>query len=190
MSSTDHETAAFFGADSQASGGWHSTPRRDGKVFRLGDAVVGFTTSYRMGQIVRYLTKPPKAYWMTAHSKRKLYPDLHEAMVTWASGELRTALKDNGYTKVDNNREDGGTFIVGWKGRIFVIEDDFQVAEPSTGFHAVGCGAPYALGALSALDQTTDETVRGRLQVALIAAERFSNGVGSPFEYLSEGAAS
>lgn len=181
----EHEGRVRMGADTQASAGWHQTARRDAKIFQLGLAVVGFTSSYRMGQIVQYLTPSPSL--SRKRGERYLNDEPHEAMVRWASGALRTAFKENGYTRIDNNREDGGTFIVGFKGRIFVIQDDFQVSEPSDGFASVGCGSSYALGALHVIERSSlDLSVPMRLTHALEAATRFSNGVGGPYTYEDE----
>ena len=53
-----------MGADSLAASGWDVRVRRDPKLFRLAQpggpfALVGFTSSYRMGQLLMGLTLPP-----------------------------------------------------------------------------------------------------------------------------------
>ena len=43
----------------------------------------------------------------------------------------------------------GGSFLVAYQGRLFSIQSDYQVCETNRGFHAIGCGADYALGSLA-----------------------------------------
>jgi hypothetical protein len=43
-----------IGGDSAGVGGWDLTVRADEKVFVLGEFVFGCTTSFRMGQLLRY----------------------------------------------------------------------------------------------------------------------------------------
>jgi hypothetical protein len=60
------------------------------------------------------------------------------------------------------------------------VHSDFQVGEPDDDFAAVGCGDDVAHGAMYA---TYGRTPRARLHTAMMAAERFSNGVRGPFVY-------
>jgi ATP-dependent protease HslVU (ClpYQ) peptidase subunit len=165
----EHEGDVYLGADSVAASGWDKTARRDPKAFLLGDAVIGFTSSYRMGQIIRFHMDGPQA---------EDGEDEFEALGRRWIPKLREALAKHGYTKIENTREEGGQFIVGWRGRVFSVESDFQIREHADGFGAVGCGSPYALGALHAAGIDDPEQ---RILVALEAAARFSNGVGAPF---------
>lgn len=80
----------------------------------------------------------------------------------------------------DNEREEGGTFLVGVKGRLYAVYDDYQVATAADGFAAVGSGEQVALGALFATDGA-GLSPRRRVMSALAAAERFSAGVRGPF---------
>lgn len=161
-----------MGADSLSSSGLDVRVRRDRKLFRLAQqggpsALVGFTSSYRMGQLLMGLTLPS---------------DLTGAPFTWMVEHfipaVRTRLKDGGYTKIEQNRESGGTFLMAYRGRIFEVWDDFQVGESAEGFAAVGCGAAYALGALSVLDVASDP--EGKVRVALGVAEVLSGAVRGP----------
>ncbi|XVV11230.1 hypothetical protein ACQP2X_41330 [Actinoplanes sp. CA-131856] len=47
-------TTVTIGGDSAGSDGWHVAVRSDSKVFQVGPYLMGFTTSYRMGQLLRY----------------------------------------------------------------------------------------------------------------------------------------
>jgi ATP-dependent protease HslVU (ClpYQ) peptidase subunit len=159
----------YIGADSAGVAGMSLTVRADAKVFRKGRYLFGFTTSFRMGQLIRYaLTLPEPA------------GDLDAFMSTAFIDALRECLKTGGWAAKENEREEGGTFLVGVKGQLFAIYDDYQVAKAADGFAAVGCGDQIALGALFATAET-ELSPRRRVLRALTAAERFSAGVRGPF---------
>jgi ATP-dependent protease HslVU (ClpYQ) peptidase subunit len=165
-----HNGTVHMGGDSAGVGGYDLTLRADPKVFVHGVHVIGFTTSFRMGQIIQYHAEIP--------DPAKGCNDLMEHMVTKFIPAVRTALKKHAYTKVDNNREEGGTFLVGVYSHLFMVGSDFQVGESLAGIDAVGCGADYALGAMAAAPQR--KPIK-RLELALGIAEKFSAGVRRPF---------
>ena len=173
--------AVHMMGDSAGVAGLDLSLRKDNKVFRVGDVVMGFTSSFRMGQLLQYNLSVPKHH-----------PDmdLFTYMVTEFIPAVRNCLKSGGYTRIDNNEERGGCFLVGIEGRLFQIESDFQVGESHYAFDAVGCGAPYALGALAILIEDKGRTPENILNRALLQAERFSAGVRRPFHYEQTGSLS
>jgi hypothetical protein len=159
----------YIGADSAGVGGLGLTIRADEKVFTKGDFIMGFTSSFRMGQLLRYSLKPP-----VYHSD----VDTFEYMVTDFINAVRDTLKAGGYAQKDKEVEQAGVFIVGFKGKLYKIDSDYQVALSSLPFDACGCGDDIALGAMysnSHLDPVK------RINQALEAAEQFSAGVRRPF---------
>jgi ATP-dependent protease HslVU (ClpYQ) peptidase subunit len=161
-----------IGGDSAGIAGLDLTVRTDQKVFRNGDFIFGFTSSFRMGQLLRYAFRPPD------HDPRV---PTEKYMVTTFIDAVRTCLKQGGYATTRDGGEAGGTFVVGYVGALYVVESDYQVGIPAAGYAAVGCGDSVALGALYA---TNDKPVRERVEIALAAAERFSAGVCGPFTIL------
>lgn len=161
----------YIGADSLGVGSsYECIVRADRKVFRNGDFIMGFTTSFRMGQLLTFKLKPPK---------RHADIDPYEYMVTDFVDAVRDCLKSGGYATKDKEAEVGGTFLVGYAGRLFKVEGDYQVGEAFNGMMACGCGADFALGSLfSSTDVNSAET---RVRNALSAAEQFSAGVRAPF---------
>lgn len=166
-------STVWIGGDSAGVAGLSLMVRADEKVFRNDGMLFGFTSSFRMGDILRYqLAVPvrdpeedPRAYMV-----RKFIP------------ALRAALREQGWLSKDKEREAGGTFLVGFAGRLFVVEEDLQVAESADGYTAVGCGYEIAKGVLFA---TQGQPAESRLRTALLAAERHSAGVRGPFVVLS-----
>ena len=165
--------AVYLAGDSAGVAGWDLVIRADQKVFRNGDFVMGFTSSFRMGQLLRYAFQPPK------HDPSV---DVYQYMVTTFVDAVRDCLIAGGVARKESEQESGGTFLVGYQGRLFSIHEDYQVRESECGFDAVGCGAQVALGALYAASHL--EPI-DRLKLALDAAEAFSVGVRAPFVFLS-----
>ncbi len=133
---------------------------------------MGFTSSFRMGQLLQYVFKSPE------HCS-----DLSDFkfMTTNFIDEVRRCLKDGGFATKKEEQESGGTFLVGYHGHLYQIAGDYQVAENVLHYDACGCGADIALGSL----YSTVGSPTKRLETALKAAEQFSAGVRGPFHYIS-----
>ena len=164
-----HGERVYIGGDSAGVAGYALTVRADEKVFRNGPFLMGFTTSFRMGQLLRFNLKPPE-------HRKGVEP--YEYMVTDFVDAARKCLKKGGYAKKENEVESGGDFLVGYRGHLFTVESDYQVAEATDGFNAVGCGAALARGALYI---TAQKKPRERVLLALKAAEHMNAGVRGPF---------
>lgn len=170
-----HDGRVYLGADSAGVGDHYSLHvRADAKVFANGPYVMGFTSSFRMGQLLRWALKVPEPD-----------PDLDRFMATTFIDAVRDCLREGGWLSKESERERGGDFLVGIAGRLFAVQGDFQVAETADGYAAVGSGYHLSLGALYAT-RTSRMQPEHRLRVALEAAERFNAGVRGPFAYVSE----
>lgn len=161
--------SVWMGADSAGVGGYDLTVRADQKIFRNGDMLFGFTSSFRMGQLLRHALTVPD------HDPRI---DVEKYLSTTFIDAVRACLKERGWASKSNERESGGTFLIGYRGRLFQVEDDYQVGIAIDGFDACGCGGQIAKGALYA---STHLKAAERIETALKAAERFSAGVRGPF---------
>lgn len=168
-----HDSQVHIGGDSAGVSGWSLTVRADSKVFINGPYVMGFTSSFRMGQLLRYALTPPEPAG-----------DLERFMATTFIDAVRECLKTGGWAAKENEREEGGVFLVGIAGRLFRVDSDYHVGEAVDGFDAVGCGEEVALGALYATARSRMAPQR-RIKLALEAAERFSAGVRGPFAYVT-----
>lgn len=172
------------GGDSAGVAGLDIETRKDPKVFTVKqeegtDAIIGFTTSFRMGQLLMSLKIPRDV--SGPEEKQKHFLFLVKKMIP----AVRKILKVGGFSKVSNERETGGTFILAYRGTIYKIESDFQIGVPTTPFASVGCGEAYALGALHfALEHNPDTSVTDIVRKALLVAERCSAGVRSPMNII------
>lgn len=169
----------YMGADSAGVAGYSVTRRKDPKVFIKMKFIMGFTSSFRMGQLLHYKFSPPSLLKVKS-GKQTLD---HYMNVDFVQA-LRKCFKEGGFTTINNNKEIGGCFLVGIWGRLFEIESDFQVAESLKNYSAVGCGDDLCLGSLYSTDGLTNVTPEQRISLALSAAEEFSAGVRSPFNIL------
>lgn len=104
-----------------------------------------------------------------------------EFMVTEFVEACRAGFKTAGCASISNSQESGGFFLVGIGGRLFKVEEDYQVAESIDGYMAIGCGAAYALGAMYVSGAVQPKK---RLRRAVSAAKRHNIGVGGPTHVL------
>ena len=167
-----HGGRVYLGGDCAGITGWDLTLRADPKIFVSGAYIMGFTYSFRMGQLLQYRLKLPEP----PQSAKALYG----FMVNDFIEAVRECLKAGGVATREKEAEQGGTFMVGVRGRLFSVESDYQVAEPAAPFHAVGSGAAYALGSLA----TSAGKPAARVLKALTVAEQFNAGVRGPFRVL------
>lgn len=169
IAAISHNGTVFMGADSAGIAGLSLTIRKDPKIYKVGNFIFGFTDSFRMGQLLGYKFDPPKHY-----DDKTIEQYMHTDFIE----SLRVTLRDGGFSRSNNGEESAGTFLVGYKGRLFKVESDYQIGENVEPFDAVGCGAELAIGALFATKEMKPEQ---RLNIALEAAEAFSAGVRRPF---------
>jgi ATP-dependent protease HslVU (ClpYQ) peptidase subunit len=159
----------YIGVDSSSVQGWTRRVSALNKVFRSGPFLISYTTSFRMGQLLEHHLKVPK--------QAEDEPDM-SYMVTKFVEAARKLMKDKGYSKVESNAETGGQFLVGYRGHLYSIQNDFQVGEMVEGLDAIGTGSDYALGAMKALEELPPTR---RIKKALQITSYFNMGVCSPF---------
>lgn len=163
----------YMGGDSAGVAGLSISIRADEKVFLNGPFIMGFTTSFRMGQLLRFKFVPP-AQPAGVDDLRYMVTDFIDA--------VRKSFFDNGFGKKDHN--EGGNFLVGYKGKLYHIGSDFQVGIPTNQHDAVGCGRDLALGALYATKLIKTMNPSKRVITALEAATAHSAGVAAPYVVL------
>jgi hypothetical protein len=150
--------------------------RKDPKVFKNGPFLIGYTSSFRMGQLLQYSFKPEP------FSAKK---DIDIYMRTAFIDGIRSCFEKGGFLRKDSEVQSGGIFLVGFKQRLFFIGQDFQVGEVHHSYNAIGCGRDVALGSLFATDYSMQVDGHTRVERALEAAERFNCGVHKPFTILN-----
>jgi hypothetical protein len=147
------------------------------KIFKVNNLLFGCTTSFRMIQLLKYELLLPEQE-----------PDMDDMsyLVSVVGKEIRLLFQEEGFSTVKDNEARGGEFLIGYHGKLYTMNCDFSIQQYSHGFHAVGCGAPFALGAMDTLQNWVDDTPTQKLYSALVTAEKFSAGVRPPFHFLEE----
>lgn len=164
----------YIGADSLGSNHSSKISRKDRKIFKVRNAlnmVMGFTTSYRMGDLLQF--------------SENLIPDKEkivdrEYMVVKFIPQIIKLFGNNGFQETDKGQISGGTFIVAQNENIYKIGGDYQVGENFCEYDACGCGYMAALGSLHSTANIGTTSV-DRVHMALRAAQAFIPGVEAPF---------
>lgn len=170
-----HKDTIYMGADSAGTADSRLRTREDPKVFIRDNMIFGFTSSFRMGQLIQYSLKIPDYHKDMTN---------HEYMATSFVDAVIKCLKDGGYAEKNNDVESGGHFLVGYRNKIYNIQTDYQVAVNTENFNAIGSGDDLALGSLYTTHIFSPETPHTRIRVALRTAENFNAYVRSPFTVL------
>jgi ATP-dependent protease HslVU (ClpYQ) peptidase subunit len=150
--------------------------RQDEKVFLTPDnkMIIGFTTSFRMGQLLRYSFVPPK--------KIKKKPDM-DYLVNDVMDSFRKIFSDKGFLRTIAP-DSGGNFLLGYNKRLYEVEDNFQVGLSFNPYRACGGGYKYALGVMYA---TPCLGPTERIKLALDAATHHNAAVRPPYTIISLG---
>ena len=172
----EHDGRVWIGADAAGVAGYSITARADLKCWSSGPWAFGFTSSFRMGQILRYgFTPPAVATW-----------DIDRYMAIEFVNALRTSLDEHGWKRTESGRDEGGVFLAAYRDRLYRVDADFQIGRSHDGYAAVGAGDGLALGSLFATVGTDPEQ---RVLSALRAAAHHSAAVCAPFEIVATEAA-
>lgn len=162
----------YIGGDSAGVAGYNTCVRADSKVFNRQGIIFGFTSSFRMGQLLRYKLKVPK--------QPKTKDDV-EYLTTDFIDSVIACFEENKFSANDEtNAITGGQFIIGYKGNLYEVGADFQLGVPSEGYCSIGCGELIALGSLYSTNKFKMKP-KERILLALEAATTYSGGVLPPY---------
>jgi ATP-dependent protease HslVU (ClpYQ) peptidase subunit len=167
----EHNNKVFIGGDLQGSGWNHKIVHTQPKVFNKRGVIFGYTTSYRFGQILEHnLTDP-----VVPENPDEIYRWLVTAVVP----DIRNILKENGY---GGTTEKGGNALIGVRGQLWEIQDDFSVLRSVNGYAAVGSGQEYANASLSTafkiIRNPSQEECMKIMKLAIYTAGKFCPTVG------------
>jgi ATP-dependent protease HslVU (ClpYQ) peptidase subunit len=158
----------LLAGDIQGTGGNNKIVHTQSKVFNKNGVVFGYTTSYRFGQILEHSLKDP----VVPERDDEIYRWLLTVLVP----EIKSTLKDNGW-------ERGGNALIGIRGQLWELQDDFSVLRSVKGFGAVGSGYEYAMGSLfTSMTHNKPKTpidYEVAIQRAIEVAGTFSPSVGT-----------
>lgn len=173
----EHNGGSTIAADSLSASPAHCHRSGASKIVRHEKAglLIGFTTAWRFGQLLRYELDPPK-HWQDEAGK----PDADEWVATELAKAIKKTLVEAEWATKENERREGGFALIAYRGRIYRLQDEFDIVRTGEGYDAVGAGDSIALGALYALAGRTEGASRAR--AAVEAACRHSPWCGGPIE--------
>lgn len=171
----------YIGGDSVGSNGHTSALVTASKVFPVYTEdqvkmIIGYTTSFRMGQILECHLRPP----------RLGKEDIRKYLITKFIPHIIKVMEDNKFIKNKDSNAEIGTFMIGIRDRLFIVQDDLSVLEHYTAYEAIGSGAETAKGALYALKSLDDSyttssgSPNNMIKLAIAAAENHIATVSGP----------
>jgi ATP-dependent protease HslVU (ClpYQ) peptidase subunit len=138
---------------------------------------MGFTSTFRHIDLLKYAD----SLFDEADFYKGTTLD-HKYMVTKFIPNI-IKLFDNGI-KSEKTEDKGANFIIGAKDKLFEVQGDYSVLEPSDGYTSVGCGEDVAMGSLYST-KNLDIPVYDKIRIALEAAEHTACGVQRPFKIIN-----
>ena len=167
----DGKNVWMVGDEAGSNDEFHSCVKHS-KVFVCNkNILIGYTSSFRMGQILEHGTKFPAI---------RKGSDIYKYMCTTFADKILETFEKAKYAKISNNEAIGGTFLVGIFGRLFKVQDNFSILEYKTPFSACGCGYQYALASMEAMETLKDSFpsyenyIETALKISLKTSCRFS----------------
>lgn len=178
----DKSNIIYIGADTAGSStATHSIlTRKDPKVFILGKSmIVGFSGSYRDGQLIMVKFSPPP------HNEDQ-YSDFGYMCGPFIDG-IRELYKNNGRIKESSDTPDEteANLIVIYNNEIYKIYEDFHVELSSDPFNACGSGEDVALGAMSILHSNTGYSPDEKVAMAIRTSAKYNLTVREPIMIIS-----
>jgi hypothetical protein len=144
----------------------------------INNAVIGYTSSFRMGQLLMYGTG-------LIDSRDAFQNKIdHEYLVTKFIPNVIQLFENGGYSRTTNGEKSGGSFLFCYKDKLYQISSDFQFGESIWKYDACGSGEDFALGSLHSTEDKIDDPVI-RVRMALQAASQFSVGCAPPYYILN-----
>lgn len=165
----------IMGGDRLGSNGHTGAPVSESKVFTKSGVTIGYTSSFRMGQLLQYALTIP------------VIPE--EDLDKWVAVDLMQAIRavysENGWDETSNGKASGGSFLLAVKGRCYEIQSDYSFIRQISGEYAVGSGKDYALGSLRSTRGRM--TASKRIIESLETAAEYVVSVSAPFDVIDTG---
>lgn len=148
------------------------------KVFEVKDFIIGYTDSFRMGQILQYSWSPPVKQ-EGQDDDSYIYRDIVNS--------LSAVFDSCEFGSKEGVEKRAGKFLLGWKGRLFTVQSNLSILEHDD-FTACGCGENFARGAMHVMSTLTEiwKQPEDFLENAILAAARYSPGVGNTVTFVKK----
>jgi hypothetical protein len=174
----DDDGVIHFGSDSVGTDGHFAKIMSDPKVFQNGEFLFGYAGSFRLGQILEHGFSPPDRL---ENQTNKQY-----LCTTFMEG-IKYSFKQHGFLKDNDDTgqdEIDGQFLIGYRGEIFIVQEDFSILHVLDNYLAIGAGEETATAVLYGTRDIELGPIE-RLHLSLEATEKYVDGVRGPFHFLS-----
>lgn len=168
----EHDGLVTIGGDAAAVEESRLTRYVEPKVFTVGEYLIGFCDSFRMGQLLQYRLKVPR---------QVAGVDDMTHLCTVFIDAVRKCFHQGGFAKTTEGEDAGGVFLVGYRGALYCVDEDYHLGRSMLGYEAIGVGDHFALGSLA----STAGDPQARVHMALHAAALHSTSVAEPFTVLT-----
>lgn len=147
----------------------------DEKVWTDGAWIFGVCGNFRLAQLLRHALTLPQI--------PENDDDIDKFLVVEFIDAVRSTILDSGVVQSKNAIEtiDDSDFLVGVRGRLYLVQEDFAIIRSALGYYATGCGMDLALGSLYSTPSLSAKT---RAKKALEAAALHNSAVAPPFTIL------
>ncbi len=174
----EHKDNVYMACDSAGTDEYYNfCTTAETKVFYNTGTLMGMCGSFRLGQLLQYSLKIPDF-------------DPRETDMNWLVNDyidaVRHTLEEKGHIIKGEHTDEGipeGDFLLGFRGKLYIVEGNFQVLRVSRGYVATGCGASYALGVMHYQMNHLPAKQRDPIEMlerALEAASEHSAGCAPP----------
>jgi ATP-dependent protease HslVU (ClpYQ) peptidase subunit len=138
----DEKNDIYLAGDKMGSNSFTGQTVKEPKVFWKGDFRIGYTTSFRMGQILKHVWTPPQ---------RKVDQNTDSYLYVDVVNSLKRCFIDNGFGNKDKNNY--GTFIMCYEDRMIEVQDELSLLESDRNVVSVGSGTYHATASVLAFSQ-------------------------------------
>jgi len=173
----DEQKSIHMGSDSLASDSHSQTVMTNPKLFMVGELLVGFAGSFRSAQVLQYQVPLP--------DRGELQEDM-EYLITSFIPVVRHVFSENGLyiIDIDGAEKFDGEFILGYRGKIYRMQNDFSLLRAVDDFVSIGAGGEAASAVLYATKDLKMNALT-RLETSLQSAAYQIVTVKGPFHYTS-----
>lgn len=134
------------------------------KVFKKDDFIFGICGSYRVMQLLQYKFNAPKRF---------MGQSINDYLFTSFTDSIIQLMRDNNCAlKKDNLDSIPANFLVGYEGKLLLMEGNFQLLESKKGYDSCGSGSYHAIASLYSTDGL-DMSHEDRLKKAIVCASEF-----------------
>lgn len=163
----EFQNKVMLAGDIQGTGWNNKVVHTQSKVFNKNGVVFGYTTSYRFGQLLEHGLANP------------VIPERDDEIYRWL---ITVLIPDIKHILKSNEWEGGGNCLIGVRGQLWELQNDYSVLRSVKGYASVGSGYEYALGSLmTSIEHTklqTKDDYEIAIKRAIEVAGTFSPTVG------------